>query len=106
MPKGDPMSEAGKDELKQYADGWMTETKGSDVPGFLKLAFPVIGLCATAYIVLQMYGDVGHATRGPLVAQFIKATETSPGLQYAVMALALVYVAITVAFVFRPFKED
>ena len=45
------------EELKDYADGWMTERKGTDVPGFLKLAFPVIGFSCVAYLVLQMYGD-------------------------------------------------
>ena len=31
-----------KNELKEYAGGWITERKGTDIPGFLKLAFPVI----------------------------------------------------------------
>jgi hypothetical protein len=99
---------AGQDsgELKEYAGGWMTERKGTDTPGFLKLAFPVIGLGCTAYIVMQMMGDTGHATRGPLVEQFNKATITSPGLMYIVAALALVYVLIVAIFAIRKFHED
>ncbi len=93
-------------ELKQYADGWMTERKGTDAPGFLKLAFPVIGLGSVAYLILQMYGDTGHATHGPLVQQFNAATKTSPAFVYVVAVLALIYVAIVVLFTLRAFHED
>ena len=95
-----------QEELKEYAGGWMTEQKGKDVPFFLKLAFPVIGLGCVAYIVMQMYGDVNHATRGKFVQEFNRATHTSPALQYTVAALALIYVIITVVFTLRTFKED
>ena len=91
----------GKENLKEYADGWMTERKGTDAPGFLKLAFPVIGLGCTAYLLLQMYGDVNHATRGPLVQQFNAVSKTSPVLSYTVALLALIYVIVTVVFAFR-----
>jgi len=95
-----------KEDLKEYAGGWITERKHVETPMFLKLAFPVIGLCCTAYIVMQMYGDVDHATRGKFVQQFVKATQTSPALQYTVAILALVYVLIMTVFVYRTFKED
>ena len=36
-----------KNELKDYADGWITERKGTDVTGFLKLAYIVIAGGAT-----------------------------------------------------------
>lgn len=98
--------EKGEQDLKEYADGWMTERKGTDAPGFLKLAFPVIGLGCVAYLVVQMYGDIGHATRGPLVQQFNAATKTSPALMYIVALLALAYVAIVVLFTIRAFHED
>lgn len=93
-------------ELKEYADGWMTERKGTDAPGFLKLVFPIIGLGCTAYLVMQMYGDTGHATRGPLVQQFNAATRTNPGLMYGIALVALVYVAIVAVFAFRKPHED
>ena len=94
------------EDLKEYAGGWLTEHKHAPTPFFLKLAFPVIGLCSTAYIVMQMYGDVSHETRGKFVQQFVKATETSPALQYTVAALALIYVLIMTVFTYRTFKED
>jgi hypothetical protein len=94
------------EELKDYAGGWIQERKGKDVPTFLKLAFPVIGLCATSYIVLQMMGDVHHATRGKYVQQLNQVCQTSPAFQYVVAAMALIYVLITVVFTFKAFKED
>lgn len=97
---------AAPEDLKEYAGGWMTERKGTDVPGFLKLAFPVIGLCCVAYLVLQMYGDTGHATRGTLVQKFNEVSQTSPGLMYFVAILGLVYVAAVAVFAFRAFHED
>jgi len=101
------MTEQGKKEkLKEYADGWMTETEGTDIPLFLKVAIPVVGLSCVAYIVAQMFGDTGHATRGPLVAQFLKTSQTSTGFQYLVAAILLVFVVITAVFGFRAFKED
>jgi Na+/H+ antiporter NhaC len=99
------MSEKHED-LKEMAGGWIMERKGTDVPGFLKLAFPVIGLGCTAYIVLQMMGDVHHATRGKYVQQFNQVSQTSPTFQYIVAALALIYVVIMLAFTYRAFKED
>ena len=96
----------GKEELKEYADGWMTERQGTDIPLFLKISTPVVGLGAVGYIIVQMSGDLGHATRGPLVAQFLKVSQTSPVFQYVVAALALVFVVTTAVFGFRAFKED
>jgi hypothetical protein len=96
----------GQDDLKDYADGWMQERKGTDSPGFLKLAIPVIALGGTAYIIMQMYGDIGHATRGPLVQQFNAATKTSPGLMYVVAAMALIYSITVTIFAFsKPHKD-
>lgn len=96
----------GQEALKDYADGWMQERKGTDVPGFLKLAIPVIGLACAAYLVVQMYGDVHHATRGKFVEQFNLVSKTSPALSYAVALLALVYVVIIAVFAFRKPHED
>ena len=96
----------GHEELKEYAGGWMTERKGTDAPAFLKFAFPLIGLFATAYLVVYMYGEVNHDDRGAIVQKFNEATQTSPTLMYAVAALALVYVILLVSFVIRQFKEE
>jgi len=96
----------GPEGLKDYADGWMQERKGTDAPGFLKLAFPIIGLGCTAYLFLQIYGDVNHATRGPLVQQFNLVSKTNPVLSYIVGTLALIYVVVIAAFAFRKPHED
>jgi hypothetical protein len=100
------MSENPKEELKDYAGGWMTERKGTDVPGFLKLAFPVIGLFCAAYLVVYMNGEVNHEDRGGLVRQFNDATMTSPVLMYTVAAMALIYVVILVAFAVRKHQKE
>jgi Na+/H+ antiporter NhaC len=96
----------GQEGLKDYADGWMTERKGTDAPGFLKLAFPIIGLGCTAYLFIQIYGDVNHATRGPLVQQFNTVSKTSPMFSYIVGALALIYVVVVAFFAFSKPHED
>lgn len=94
------------EELKDYADGWMSERKGTDAPGFLKLAIPVIGLGSVAYLVMQIYGDVAHATRGSLVQKFNEVSQTSPALSYTVAVLGLVYVIAVVMFAISKPHED
>ena len=37
-----------KPKIKEYADGWITEREGTEVPGFLKLAYIVIAGGASA----------------------------------------------------------
>jgi len=93
------------EELKDYADGWINERKGTDVPGFLKLAFAVIGLGCVAYLVLQMSGDIHNADRGKFVEQFNRVSHTSPAMSYAIAAIALVYVITVVAFAIRKFED-
>jgi hypothetical protein len=93
-------------EVKEYAGGWMTERKGTDAPGFLKLAFPIIGLFCVGYLVVYMYGEIDHSDRGAIVRKFNEMTETSPGLMYAVAAMALVYVVLVVVFAIRQFHEE
>jgi hypothetical protein len=96
----------GQEELKEYADGWMTERKGTDAPGFLKLVTPIISLGGVAYLVFQMYGDVHHATRGKFVEQFNQVSKTSPGLMYFIAALVLVYAVVVSVFAFRKPHQD
>ena len=89
------------EETKDYAGGWITEKKGTDVPPFLKLAFPVIGLSCVAYMVLYMNGEVAHSERGPLVKQLNAATTSADMLMYAVAALGFLFVITVVSFAFR-----
>ena len=96
----------GQEELKDYADGWMQERKGTDAPGFLKLVIPIIGLGCVAYLFMQIYGDVSHATRGPLVQQFNTVSKTSPVFSYVIAVMALIYVVIVAKFAFSKPHED
>ncbi|HEY3441748.1 MAG TPA: hypothetical protein VGK29_13375 [Paludibaculum sp.] len=97
------MSEPNKknDEITEYAGGWITEKKGTEVPGFLKIAFPIIGLGCTSYLIFYMNGEVNHDERGPLVRVFNQTTGNADGLMYVVAALALVFVITAVLFAFR-----
>jgi hypothetical protein len=94
------------DGIKEYAGGWITERKGTEVPGFLKLAIPVIGLGCTAYFILYMNGEVAHDERGPLVRVFNQATTAADGLMYAVAAMALVFVVTVALFAFRKSSHE
>ena len=89
-----------KPKIKDYADGWITEQAGTEVPGFLKLAFIVIACGALAYFFIYMNGEVNHEGRGHLVRAMNAATEASAALMYAVAALIVVFGVIVVAFSF------
>lgn len=96
------MSEEKKEpKIKEYAGGWITEREGMPIPGFLKLAFPVIGAFCCAYLVVYMNGEVTHSDRGAIVQAFNKATSTADGLMYFVTALAVIYVIIAVLYAIR-----
>jgi hypothetical protein len=89
-----------KPELKDYADGWITERAGTEVPGFLKFAYIVIAGGAVTYFLMYMNGEVSHAERGHLVRAMNAATETSAGLMYAIAAMIVIFGVIVVAFAF------
>jgi hypothetical protein len=96
--------ETTKPKLKEYADGWITEREGTDIPPFLKFAYIVIAGGCLAYFFLFMYGETTHPDRGPLVRSFNAATQASGTLMYAVAGLIVVFGVIVVAFSFR--KHD
>jgi hypothetical protein len=89
-----------KTKIKEYADGWITEREGTEVPGFLKLAYPIIAASVIAYFFVYMYGEVNHSERGPLVRAMNAATEASGTLMYLIAALIVIYGIIVVAFAF------
>src|SRR6266496_4449893 len=91
--------------IKEYAGGWITEREGTEVPGFLKLAFLVIGGSCLAYLLLFMNGETGNAERGPLVQQLNAATGNSAALMYAVWAMMLAFAVIVVLFAVRRSHE-
>ncbi len=90
-----------KIEIKEYAEGWITEREGTDVPAFLKFAFVVIGAACVSYIFVYMNGETTHADRGALVQAFNRATTQADGFMTFVGLLALVYVIAVAAFAFR-----
>ena len=94
------------EELTEYAGGWMTERKGTEVPGFLKIAFPIIGLGCVSYFILYMNGEVSHDDRGPLVRLFNQATTSADGFMYIVAGMALVFVITVVLFAFRKSSHE
>ena len=94
------------EDIKDYADGWMTERKNTEIPGFLKLSTPVIALGCVAYLILQREGDVGHATRGPLVKAFNLVSHPAPAVSLTVAAMVLIYAIIVVRFTLATHKED
>ncbi|MEZ5398396.1 MAG: hypothetical protein R2729_01935 [Bryobacteraceae bacterium] len=87
--------------IKDYAEGWISEREGTDVPTFLKFAFVVIGGGCVSYIFVYMNGDTGHADRGPFVQALNRATTQADGLMTAVGLMAVVYVIAVVFFAFR-----
>ena len=93
-------------DLKQYADGWITERKGTDVPPFLKMTFVVVALGAIAYAIAYMNGEVQHETRGALVREFNRSTGTADAFMWLVVALAAVFAVILFAFAFRKPHRD
>jgi len=93
-------------DVKDYADGWMTERKNTEIPFFLKLSTPVISLGGVAYLVLQRQGDIGHATRGPLVRAFNLVSHPAPAVSLTVAAIVLVYSIIVVRFTLATHKEE
>jgi hypothetical protein len=95
-----------KPELKEYAEGWITERAGTEVPGFLKLAFIVIAGSALAYFLIYMYGEVNSPDRGPLVRAMNAATEASAALMYIIAAMIVVFGIVVVAFSFGKSKHD
>jgi hypothetical protein len=99
-------TEPNKSETKDYAGGWITERKESEIPGFLKLAFPVIIIAILAYLFLYMNGEVTHSTRGTFVQQLNAVTGTANPFMYLVAGMIAVYAVILIAFVFGKKKHE
>jgi hypothetical protein len=90
-----------KGEIHEYAGGAISERKGTGVPVFLKVAYLVIGLGCTAYLVHFKQGEIAHATRGALVRQFNLTSRSADALMYGIAVLVLVGLAGLVVFAFR-----
>ncbi|MBX7223521.1 MAG: hypothetical protein K1Y36_26645 [Blastocatellia bacterium] len=103
-----PKEEEAPIEVKEYADGWITEKKGTDVPPFLKITFIVISSGCLAYLFIYMHGETTNAERGKLVQALneVSGYQSANPLMYLVIALFLIYFAILVVFAFRKPHED
>src|SRR5215467_14154401 len=93
-------------EIQQYADGWISERKGTGVPAFLKFAYIVIVLGVIGYFFIYMNGEVNHSDRGALVRQFNQATQSSSAFMYMVAAMVAVFAVIVIAFAFKAVHKD
>lgn len=93
--------------LHEIAGGWITERKGTPVPGFLKLAYLGFCLFGLAYLFLWFRGETGHPTRGPLVASFNLASPP-PGMVWIgfLGAVLLVYVIGLLFYAFTAKEES
>ncbi|MGO9339016.1 MAG: hypothetical protein ACLPY1_16100 [Terracidiphilus sp.] len=99
-------TEPNKSELKEYAGGWITERKDTEIPGFLKLAYPIIVIAILGYLVFYMNGEVTHSTRGIFVQQLNAVTGTANTFMYIVGAMIVVFAVILLAFVFGKNKHE
>ena len=83
--------------VHEIAGGWITEKQGTEVPAFLRVAYVVIASACVAYLIIYMYGEVGHDERGPLVRQFNLSTFTNEPLMYGIAAtVALFFIGVSV----------
>jgi SNF family Na+-dependent transporter len=93
-------------EIQEYAEGWISERKGTGVPKFLKFAYIVIMCGVIGYFFIYMNGEVNHSDRGTLVRQFNQMTQSSPAFMYGVIALVAVYAVVVIAFAFKAVHKD
>jgi H+/Cl- antiporter ClcA len=99
-------NEPAKEAVHGYADNWIMERSGTEVPAFLKFAFIAIAAGCIAYFIIYMYGEVNHPDRGVLVKAMNAATEASATLMYIIVAMIVAYGVIVVAFSFRKSHKD
>ena len=93
-------------EVKDYAGGWISERKNTDVPVFLKFAYIIIAAGCITYFLIYRNGEVTHSTRGRLVEELNRVTTNADGFMYLVTAMAVVFAIIVVLFAFRKHHED
>jgi len=96
-----------KEELHEIAGGWITERKGTPIPGFLKLTY--IGFCLFGLYYLFTYwmGETTHSTRGALVAQFNQTAKEPAAWWHITLAVILIgFVAGLLYNVFAGKEEE
>ncbi len=93
-------------EIHEYADGWISERKGTGVPTFLKFAYIVILASVIGYLYIYMNGEVNHSDRGVLVRYFNQVTQSSPVFMYMVIAMVVVFALVVITFGFKAVHKD
>lgn len=81
-------------EIHELAGGWITERKGTKIPGFLKLAYVGFCLFGLYYLFAYWMGETTHSTRGALVTEF-NQTVVAPASwwHYLLATILTVFVA-------------
>ena len=103
----DPQVPQEGEKIHELAGGWITERVGTPIPVFLKLAYVALSLFGLAYLFLYRSGEVGHATRGPLVQQFNQASQTAPmGWIIFLGVVLFAFIAGLLTFAFRSREEE
>ncbi len=106
MPTAPASDKPKETEIHEYAEGWISERKGTGVPAFLKFAYIVIMAGVIGYFFIYMFGEVNHSDRGGLVRQFNQATQSSPLFMYFVAGLIAVYAVVVIVFAFKAVHKD
>lgn len=75
--------------IHEIAGGWITERRGTPIPGFLKLAYVGFGLFGLYYLFTYWMGETTHATRGSLVSELNQAIGAPAGWWHILLAVIL-----------------
>ncbi len=78
-------------DVHEIAGGWITERKGTPIPGFLKLTYLGFGSFGLIYLFSYWLGETTHSTRGALVTEFNTLTE-APGAWWHFLLAAIIAV--------------
>jgi hypothetical protein len=92
-------------ELKGYAGDWITERTGTEIPFFLKLAFPIIGISCMIYLIVYMNGELA-SDHGALVQQLNAVTGTFDIFMYIVTGMIGIFLIILVMFLFGKTQHE
>ena len=76
-------------DIHEVAGGWITERKGTPIPGFLKLTYVGFSLFGGYYLFSYWMGETTHSTRGALVTQLNEAIGAPAGWWLILLAVVL-----------------
>jgi hypothetical protein len=94
-------------KVHEIAGGWITERAGTPIPVFLKIAYVGFCLFGLIYLFIYRFGEVDHATRGPLVQQLNQVADQPPAAWIVFLGVVLfTFVVGLLAFAFRSREEE